>query len=232
MRKPVTSLIGLIAFATCFSVAAARNGFARDWDDRPECKPVAGATATSRDLDWDGSDSLGLAVDGRATYTRGSDDRIHASGDPQLLAHLRVRDGNIELDCKYWHGDTGNLEIILPGREFKSFGIAGKGNLNLRNLDQPRMKVAIAGTGSIKAQGRVEHADIDIAGHGDVDLGQVAAKVAIVHIAGRGNTDIAPSEEADVDIAGSGDVYLHTRPGRVETHIIGSGRIHNSESGG
>ena len=124
----------------------------------------------------------------------------------------------------------------MPGREFKSFGIAGKGNLNLRNLDQPRvMKVAIAGTGSIKAQGRVEHADIDIARLlGDVDLGQVAAKVAYSgHIAGRGNTDIAPSEEADVDIAGSGDVYLHTRPGRVETHIIGSlGRIHNSESGG
>jgi hypothetical protein len=78
----------------------------------------------------------------------------------------------------------------------------------------------------------VEHADIHIAGSGDADLGQVAAHVATVHIAGSGNTDIAPSDEADIHIAGSGDVNLHTNPKRLNTHIAGSGRIHNISSGG
>jgi len=60
----------------------------------------------------------------------------------------------------------------------------------------------------------------------------VKANVATVHIAGSGNTDIAPSDEADIHIAGSGDVNLHSNPKKLETHIAGSGRIHNIGSGG
>lgn len=231
----LTVSIASLGAAAGLGVAAARDNLAGDFpasNDRPDCEAVPGATATSRDLDWDGSDHVGLSVGGHASYTRGSGDRVHASGDPQLLAHLRVRRGNIELDCDNWHGDTGNLAITLPGREFKAFAIAGHGNLSLRNLDQAAVKVAIAGTGSIKADGKVERTDIAIAGSGNVDLGQVASRMANVHIAGSGDTDIAPSDEADIHIAGSGDVNLHSRPGKLETHIIGSGRIHNVNSGG
>jgi hypothetical protein len=60
----------------------------------------------------------------------------------------------------------------------------------------------------------------------------VATKVTMVHIAGSGNTDIAPSEDADIHIAGSGDVNLHGNPKQLETHIAGSGRIHNVAAGG
>jgi hypothetical protein len=199
--------------------------------DKPACESV-NATATSRDLAWDGSDHVGLSVGGHARYTPGSDDKVHLTGDPQLLAHVRVRDGSIEMDCNSWHDRTENLQIILPGREFKRFGIAGSGNLLLQNLNQPTLKVSIAGSGSIKADGKVEHAEIHIAGSGDADLGQVKANVAEVHIAGSGDSDIAPSDEADVHIAGSGDVNLHSNPKRLETHIAGSGRIHNISGGG
>lgn len=229
------ALIGLTASAACIGAAAAIGGkdFAVGMDmDYPRCEVVANATATSRDLDWDGSDHVGLSVGGHATYTPGTDDKVHASGDPQVLAHLRVRNGNIEFDCRGWHQDTGDLTIILPGQEFKRFGIAGSGELSLERLDQPMLTVNIAGSGSIKADGRVDHADIHIAGSGDADLGQVASQVASVHIAGSGNSDIAPSQEADIGIFGSGDVNLHTNPKRVETNIKGSGRIHNITSGG
>ena len=124
------------------------------------------------------------------------------------------------------------LEITLPGKPFQAFAIAGTGKLALQNLDQPMVKVSIAGSGSIKANGKVEHADLHIAGSGDIDMGQVATQVSTVHIAGSGNTDIAPSQEADIHIAGSGDVNLHTAPKQLETHVAGSGRIHNLPSGG
>jgi hypothetical protein len=136
------------------------------------------------------------------------------------------------MDCNGWHHDAGDLAITLPGQEFKRFGIAGSGNLSLQKLDQNMIQLRIAGSGSIKADGKVETADIKIAGSGDVDLGKLAAQIATVHIAGSGNTDIAPTEEADIYIAGSGDVNLHTSPKRMETHIAGSGRIHNIASGG
>jgi hypothetical protein len=243
-KLALVAVIGLTGSALCMGAAAAIGGreFGKGWGDggmdfsmfgdRPRCERVQDATATSRDLDWDGSDHFSLAVPGHATYTPSSDNKVHVSGDAQLLAHLRVRDGRLEMDCRNWRGDSDALAITLPGQEFKRFGIAGSGNLVLSKLDQMGVRVNIAGSGSIKADGKVEHAEIHIAGSGDADLGQLKANVATVHIAGSGNTDIAPSDEADIHIAGSGDVNLHSNPKRLETHIAGSGRIHNIGSGG
>ncbi len=236
-KLALVALIGLTTSAAFIGAGAAIGGkdfdFADGMDfDYPHCETVPGATATSRDLDWDGSDHVSLSVGGHASWTPGTDNKVHASGDPQMLAHLRVRNGNIEFDCRGWRHDTGNLTIILPGQEFQKFGIAGHGNLALQKLNQMMLKVSIAGSGSIKADGKVEHADVHIAGSGDIDMGQVATKVTMVHIAGSGNTDIAPSEDADIHIAGSGDVNLHSNPRQLETHVAGSGRIHNVAAGG
>jgi hypothetical protein len=240
-KLAIIAVIGLTSSAVCMGAAAAIGGkdFGDTMDlsmfgDRPACEAVPGATATSRELDWDGSDHVGLAVSGHATYTPGTDNKVHASGDPQVLAHLRIRNGSIELDCSGWgwHHEHGDVTFVLPGQEFQKFGIAGSGNMVLQKLNQNHLKVSIAGSGSIKADGKVEEAEIHIAGSGDADLGQVASQIATVHIAGSGNTDIAPSDEADIHIAGSGDVNLHTNPKKLETHIAGSGRIHNIAAGG
>jgi hypothetical protein len=241
-KLAIIAVIGLTGSAVCMGAAAAIGGneFGKGFDgidfsmfgDRPRCETVQGASATNRALDWDGSDHVGLSVGGHAHYTPGGDEQVHLSGDPQMLAHVRVRDGNIEWDCRGWRNDSYNLEITLPGREFKKFGIAGSGNLVLQNLNQERLKVSIAGSGSIKADGKVEHAEVHIAGSGDADLGHVVSQISEVHIAGSGNTDIAPTDEADIHIAGSGDVNLHSNPRKLETHIAGSGRIHNIASGG
>ncbi len=240
-KLAIVAVIGLTGSAICMGAAAAVGGneLGKGVDgidfsmfgDRPRCETVQGASATSRDLDWDGSDHVGLSVGGHAHYTPGSDGQVHLTGDPQTLAHIRLRDGNIEMDCR-GRNDSDNLEITLPGREFKKFGIAGSGNLALQNLNQERLKVSIAGSGSVKADGKVEHAEVHIAGSGDADLGHVTSQISEVHIAGSGNIDIAPTDEADIHIAGSGDVNLHSNPRKLETHIAGSGRIHNVGSGG
>lgn len=239
------AILGLTGSAICMGAAAAIGGreFGRSWGDgmdfgmfmdrdRPRCERADNATATSRDMDWDGSDHFSLAVPGHASYTPGSDNTLHVSGDAQTLAHLRIRDGRLEMDCRGWRGDSDALTITLPGQQFKKFGIAGAGNLVLSKLDQMSVRLNIAGSGSIKADGKVESTEVHIAGSGDVDLSGVKTNVAKVHIAGSGNTDIAPSDEADIHIAGSGDVNLHSNPKKLETHIAGSGRIHNISSGG
>jgi len=242
-KLALVAVLGLASSAVCMGAAAAiggsefkKSGWADGWDfsgfgDRPRCERVDDASATSRDMDWDGSDHFSLAVPGHASYTPGSDNKLHVSGDANLLAHLRVRDGRLELNCRNWRGDRDALTVTLPGREFKRFGIAGSGNLVLSKLDQASVKLNIAGSGSIKADGKVERAEIHIAGSGDADLSDVKAGIATVHIAGSGNTDIAPSDEADIHIAGSGDVNLHSSPKKLETHIAGSGRIHNLNGG-
>ncbi|HEU0095790.1 MAG TPA: DUF2807 domain-containing protein, partial [Rhizomicrobium sp.] len=103
--------------------------------------------------------------------------------------------------------------------------------MHLQNLDQEKLKVSIAGSGNIKATGKVGETEIHIAGAGDADLGEVVTRKTTIRIAGSGDTDVAPTESADIHIAGSGDVNLHANPKHLETHIAGSGRIRNVQAG-
>jgi hypothetical protein len=240
-KLAVVAFTGLVVSAVAMGAAAAigarefKDGFdGMDFSmfgDRPRCEKTGAATATSRTLEWDGGDEVSLNVPGRARYSPNGDRQMHISGDPDIVARVRVRNGHIELDCRSWSWGDRALEITLPGKRFDKFGIAGSGKLELNDLDQRDIRVSIAGSGSIKARGKVDEVRINIAGSGDADLGEVASEDARVKIAGSGNADIAPRDEAEIHIAGSGDVNLHTNPRKVESHIMGSGRIHNVGSG-
>jgi hypothetical protein len=89
------------------------------------------------------------------------------------------------------------------------------------------IQINISGSGSVKADGKVEHSEIRVSGSGDADLSRLKTNIATVRISGSGSSAIAPIDEADIRVSGSGDVNLHTNPKRLETHISGSGRIHN-----
>jgi hypothetical protein len=237
-KLALVAITGITISAVCLGAGGALEG--RDFhglnsfsifDRGPRCDAATDGGATSRDLDWDGADHVTLTAPGHVTYAPGSDDRMHVSGDARLVAHVRARGGRVELDCHGWQ-DGDNLTIALPGREFDKFTIAGTGHLALNGLKQDHIKLSIKGSGSIKADGKVETADLHIGGSGDINIAAVQAAVAKVDIRGSGNTDIAPTDEADIHIAGSGDVNLHTNPKKLETHIAGSGRIHNIPAGG
>ena len=241
-KLAIVAFTGLVVSAVAMGAAVAIGakefgaGF-EDMDfsmfrDRPRCEKVAAGGPSSRTLEWDGSDEVSLNVPATARYTPNGSRQLHISGDPDVLAHVRVRNGRIELDCRGRGWSDDSLQITLPGTKMEKFRIAGSGKLELESLDQRDLRVSIAGSGSIKASGKVEELRISIAGSGDADLGRVAANDVTVRIAGSGNADIAPRGEAQIHIAGSGDVNMHTNPRKVETHIAGSGRIHNVAGSG
>ncbi len=192
---------------------------------RPSCNFDMAGHAGSRTIAWDGSDHVGVALPANATYQRGSSDSLTVSGDANLIQHVRVRDGQIEMDCRSFHHDGSRLAITLPGRTFTKFGLAGTGSLNLAGIDQPELKVGIAGSGEVTAAGKASKLDVNIAGSGKMHLGQLAANDVNLKIAGSGNTEIAPSGDLNVKIAGSGKVHLMSEPKHIETKIAGSGEI-------
>lgn len=232
-KLALIAVAGLAASAACMGAAAAiggpdfGDGFDGLFDSRPRCEAVAGATATSRDMGWDGSDRVGLAVSGHASYAPGSDNKMHVTGDPQVLAHLRVHRGDIEMDCRGWRNRTKDVAITLPGREFRKFDIAGSGNLVLNKLDQSGLKIDIAGSGSVKANGRIDGLDIDVAGSGKADLDQLTARDARIEIAGSGSVRVnGTMDTLKMSIAGSGDAdfdQIAARQAKVE--IAGSGTV-------
>jgi hypothetical protein len=231
-HKLVTiAVLGLTTSAICIGAAAAIGGGSIDdgleslFNDGPRCEKIDGATATSRDLDWDGSDKVELVTFSDARYTPGTGTKLHASGDPQVLAHLRIRKGKIELDCHSWR-DRDKLSLTLPGREFREFAIAGRSDLKLDRMNQSSLKAKIAGTGTIQANGRIDELKIDIAGVGHADFGKVASRSASVTLAGVSSADIAPTESAKIKIAGPSSVNLLSDPKDLDTNIAGPGRLH------
>lgn len=243
-KLAVIAATGIAGLAVCLGAAAAINGGTDIgnmdfwmFDGKPRCDVIAGATATSRDLDWDGSDHADIGIPAQTSYTPGAGDKLYITGNPQILAHMKVEDGTVTLDCRPTHRqraayrDTA-LHMTLPGRTFRKFSVAGGGKLTLNDLKQDELKVEIAGAGTIHASGAVDTFKIEIGGSGNADFGTVRAHEARVEIGGSGTADIAPSELARVEIAGSGDVNLHSNPKHLETEIAGSGRIHRLAGGG
>jgi hypothetical protein len=242
-KLAVIAATGIAGLAVCLGAAAAING-GNDvgnmdfwmFDGKPRCEVIAGANATSRDLDWDGSDHADIGIPAQTSYTPGAGDKLHIIGNAQILAHMKVEDGTITLDCHPTHQQRMQyrgeaIHMTLPGRAFHKFSIADGGKLILDKLQQDDLKVEIAGAGTIQADGAVDTFKIEIAGSGNADFSDVVAREAGVQIAGSGNADIAPSDTAKVEIAGSGDVNLHSNPKHLDTEIAGSGRIHRLASG-
>lgn len=257
-RLVVIAATGLAACAVCVGAAAAIDGddFRGDegfsfFDGRPTCQAVAGATASSRTMEWDGSDHAGLNLQAQARYTPGSDGKLHASGDPQVLAHLRIRNGTVELDCRGWRDRTRDVTIAFPGRSFENFGVTG-GRLTIDRLEQQRVSIGIAGGGKVQAAGgKFEDAHFSIAGAGEMDMGPVTAasgkldiagsgtmraqNVAIddlkMGIAGSGRFEVAglSSRTTKAGIAGSGTVIAKGAVSDLKIEIAGSGRANFGE---
>jgi hypothetical protein len=229
----IITAIGLGASAAFMGAAAAiggrdfSEGFGGLFDGRPACQAVPGATATARILDWDGSDHAGLNLLGQASYTPGTDDKVHASGDPQVLAHLRVHRGTVELDCRGWRDRTAGLAITLPGRRFEKFEVVGGGHLALNGLNQPSANVEIAGSGKVQASGKLDEVKLAIAGSGEMILDQFTAKQGEVEIAGSGTVRAKGAiDDLKIEIGGSGRAdfgAVASRTAKVE--IGGHGNV-------
>lgn len=245
-----TAALGILVCAASIGAAAAISGsdFADGFslfDGRPSCQAVPGATSASREMDWDGSDRAGMNLMGEARYTPGTSDRLQASGDPQVLAHLRIHDGTVELDCRGWRNRTKDLVVTLPGRGFDKFHVSG-GRLVLTGLDQDQLSVSIAGSGKVQASGKAQEVKFSIAGSGEMDLDQITASRGKMEIAGSGTFRAASvtidylkmgiagsgraefgalkSRTARIGIAGSGTVIAKGTAEDVKVDISGSGR--------
>jgi hypothetical protein len=228
---------GLITAAICLPLA----GFLHRDDARParwesvmgdwfgEEQNLSEGPGVLRDFSWDGSDRAELDGSGDLHFHPSPTWHLTIRGPAGTLDRLRVQDGHIGLKSSgFFHWDhPGRLDVQLSGPALRQIGVNGSGNITLDEVNQDGLTIRIRGSGAAVAQGSVNALRLEIAGSGHAQLAGLAAKDACVSIAGSGDADIAPADSADVSIAGSGDVRLHTSPGRVSSHVSGSGHVIN-----
>lgn len=229
-RLSIIAVSGLGIAVVCIAAAAAIgiNTFGSldnmtFFDGDSDACGKADGGATSREFVWDGGDSVAISVPATVHYRRGAGDKLVAKGDPQALANLVVRDGKIESRCRHNRGE--DLDITLPGREFRTYKLAGSVDMDLADLQQDRLSISVAGKGDVSATGKVDELKMEIAGKGDAHMKDLIAKTVKLEIAGRGDIETSPQDDANIEIAGSGDVKLYSEPKHLNTSIMGSGNV-------
>ncbi len=194
------------------------------WGPRCEDTTATEDGATERRWAWDGGDKITIAAAGTVHYRGGEGDEVVIRGTPRALAHIEIKNGMIATNCMGF-GRAESVDIILPGRVFRDFTLAGSSRITLENVKQPELNLSVAGSGTITAQGSAERVTLKIAGSGDARLAELAMKEFELSVAGSGDAEAGPTESAKINMAGSGNMRLLSRPARIESNIHGSGRI-------
>ena len=230
-KLALIAISGITLSAVCLGAGGALEGrdFGHDFgdgdfslfDSRPRCE--ADGVPAPPAATWNGTAATMSAFNllGQASYTPGTDDKLHASGDPQVLAHLRIHEGQIEMDCRGWKERTQNIVVTLPGREFDKFGVSG-GHLVLDKLKQSYVSIAIGGSGHVKANGTVSDLKLAVGGSGDMDLDQITAENGKLDIGGSGTVRAKGAiQELKISIGGSGRADFGAVASRIATVKIG-----------
>jgi hypothetical protein len=196
---------------------------ARDWDGFTPRDPSLRQPG-HLEWTWDGSDGLDVSVAGIVHYQRGGPARISISGPEDVLRFVRVGQGHIRYceDCR--DAPRTQLDITVSGVPLRKVSLAGVGgDIRMGRLDQDELKLSIAGTGRVSAEGRIDDVSLSIAGSSTANLEKVSARRANIHIAGSGDVSLTPREVANIHVAGSGIVRMATPPAQLNQHVIGSG---------
>ncbi len=188
-------------------------------DDRPRCVNElgdAGVETTTREFAWNGSDEVQLNVPGMLRYRAGAGDSIEVRGPAYLLGHLEIDGENIRYDCAP-RGRAQRIEIEMASDNIRKFSIRGSGDMVLQDLDEERVEISIAGSGSVTATGEVGRLSLSIAGSGDADLGGVIVRDMEIAIAGSGDAIVSLLDSLDwihtLTVDSEGNVYT----GEVDT---------------
>jgi Putative auto-transporter adhesin, head GIN domain len=234
--------VGLATALVCLPLAAVlhhHSAGARSWswpdhrgwfnsdddeDDGSDGKSDGGGQVQSRDFAWTGGDRLELDLPGNVHFQPAAEWHLSIRASQRVLDRVSVDGASVSMKHAYHH-HLGTIDIELSGPALRDVTVNGAGKLQLDHLGQDALRIAIHGSGSVRAAGSVDTLKLDIMGSGDAQMEQLAARYSKIFIAGSGDADIAPIDAAEIFIAGSGDVRLHTHPKHLDSKVAGSGRI-------
>ena len=219
-----TVLLGTAALVGGREMRRQNWDFGALWGDE-RCGVELSGKRGSRSLDWTGGDRIGIRIPADVHYRRGQGEQVVIEGDEALLPLIRIEDSrSIRMNCNM-RGQSARFTITLPGRDFRSYDLAGSVDLTLEDVDQPRLDFDIAGSVQVTAKGKVDELDLDAAGSSEGHFGELAANVVTIDMAGSSEVEVAPRDRLSVDAAGSARVTLRTEPRTIDMDMAGSGRI-------
>ncbi|MGJ5202404.1 GIN domain-containing protein [Bradyrhizobium sp. HKCCYLR20261] len=214
------------------------NWSGRSWAGTPRhCAGMpSSTTADSRerrtvDLGWSGSSAVVIRIPAQVHFKPGPSPQASVAGDPGIVEHVRLNNGQLEWDPVAW-GNTldclraDDLVVQLSGPAVSSWTVSGSASLDLADLQQDAVQIAARGSGIVTASGRVREASVEAAGSGEVDLGRLAIGTTTADLHGSGHLKLADSRQDSLrpTLRGSGTVTASGTAQTISLEAAGSGR--------
>ncbi|UHS61844.1 DUF2807 domain-containing protein [Agrobacterium vaccinii] len=175
-------------------------------------------------LPFDVVDSLEISLPATVRYERGERPEMVISGNRSLLDHVRMEGGKLSLNCDPgWPASP--LDVRISGPAIASWKLNGNVELGLMNVDQPKIRFDLRGSGSIIAAGTTENVDLTISGSGKAMLKNLTTQSAKIDIRGNGDAEITAKTSADVSISGNGNIDLFGNAVLRRSEIRGNGHV-------
>jgi hypothetical protein len=196
-------------------------------------------------------DAVTFDYPAKVVIQQGEAESIIIKADDNLLPQLGTRiEGNtlyFESTEKSWNKrvrPSRTVEVILTVKnlqelDFNRAGdalingfkadklkvtVSGAGDITLTKVELGKLGVWLSGAGNIKADGTAPELEVHIAGVGNFDGRELAAKTAEVTISGLGSATLWVTETLNAGISGSGSINYYGSP-VVHKVISGLGTV-------
>jgi Putative auto-transporter adhesin, head GIN domain len=146
-------------------------------------------------------------------------DRVDTESNAGVL-RIDVRDRGIVIGPD----PLGDVRVEVQASELDAVKIGSSGDVELGELDLPRLDLEIEGAGEVAASGTADRLTATIQGAGDAELSELAVRTARVVVQGAGEAHVNVSERLDVKVQGAADVIYRGHP-RVTEDIDGAGDV-------
>lgn len=179
-------------------------------------------------------DAVTFGGSGDITITVGEEHSVILEGDPRLLEEVetKVKRGRliIKRESRSWFSfgreNYGRLKVRVSLPNLNEAMLAGSGDMDVSGFDGGEAELSIAGSGEIKAQGKLDFIRFAVNGSAEIEARDLEVKNANITINGSGDALVKVSGELEATINGSGDIEYIGEPANIKSSIRGSGDIH------
>jgi hypothetical protein len=220
--KHAFAKIGLVVFL----LAPAGAVLAQDYGARPTVDRPG-----HREFAWDGGKSLSVGGAMTVRVRKDGAPRVVVTGPNELVNRVYLRRGHLGFENNSWWGGNFNwnnqqVEVEITGVAPDEVSVSGSSQVTLADPVRERdFEVHVSGSGSIHANGQVEHLTAGISGSGSARLDRMTAGEGQLSVSGSGRVEVNAVADAQVHISGSGQVRIDERPRALDESVSGSGRL-------
>ena len=151
---------------------------------------------------------------------------VTLSFDDNLLPLIKTSVDEDTLKISGWSLRSRNrLQVRIVVADLRSVELLGAGNIEINNLKGKSFHASMNGAGNIKARGKIDSAQANLAGAGKIDFGELEANDVSTTVEGAGVEIVNVSQSLNANIIGSGTIKYTGSPTNIKQNIIGSGSI-------